>query len=501
MKRLTLLLVLLGLFSLSWANQRHALLIGANNGGEGLDILRYAESDALRFANVLRGPGEFSKENVFTLLSPDSAEVFVALQEITNHIEQGNGNSLFLFYYSGHSDGEYLLLGDQRYSLREIKTFLDSSKADIRIAVIDACYSGAVIAFRGGRRGEPFFMSSQEKVRGQVIISSSAAHQRAQESDALGGGIFTHHWINGLRGSADMDGDRYVTLNEAYRYAYLKTIESSALTGGGIQHPSYHFNIQGEGEIRLTNLNRTNLSGVLFDQSCEGAFLVLSPTFTNVYADFTKQGGVQNFISLAPGEYSAINARGSDVFIRNFTVGESETVLLTNAMLRSRPLVDVTRVRGPDKAEGPLSTPQETEGLFLHRWGLGTGAASGSGVRGGADMVITGSGSYRLEEDRRIFYDLHLLPFSKSAGFNMGVNVYKPVYDFHLYAGGGPGVWYLDSHSRSVTLAMRGHFGFSRELNQTLEIQGQIPLTILFSRGRELKSGIEIRFLFTGKSF
>lgn len=488
--------------SLCAANQRYALLVGADRGGDELAVLKYAQSDAQRFANVLKGPGEFSDGNITTLLAPDSAAIHKALNKINDVIQsKPDKNTLLLFYYSGHSDGEYLLFENDRYPLGSVKTFLDSSGADIRIGIFDACYSGAVVAFRGGRRGDPFFMASEEKVKGQVIISSSAAHERAQESETLQGSIFTHHWLNGLKGSADLDGDRYVTLNEAYRYAYHKTIETSALTGGGLQHPSYHFNIQGEGEIRLTNLNRSVLSGVLFDKSCHGAFLVLSPTFANVYADFNKKSGKETFIALAPGEYSAINGRESDVYIKHFSVSESETVYLTNSMLVNRPLVDVTRVKGPEQAEYAPATPINYDDAKLSKsiqWGLGTGVISGFWSNRGADILLSAVGVFPLEEERSLYGDLQVLPLRKKVAIGAGANVYNPVLDFDMFAGMGAALWYDHLGADRFALAVRAQTGFSRKISESMEIQAQIPFLFVFSRDIGFRTGIEMRVLFSG---
>ena len=55
-----------------------------------------------------------------------------------------------------------------------------------------------------------------QRIEGDVYITSTGPNEPAQEWEALGGGLFTHHLLSGLRGAADRDTDGRVTLFEAY---------------------------------------------------------------------------------------------------------------------------------------------------------------------------------------------------------------------------------------------------------------------------------------------
>ena len=52
---------------------RHALIVGANDGGGVLEPLRYAERDAETFADVLIELGGFDEEDVSGLYAPAAA--------------------------------------------------------------------------------------------------------------------------------------------------------------------------------------------------------------------------------------------------------------------------------------------------------------------------------------------------------------------------------------------------------------------------------------------
>ena len=55
----------------------------------------------------------------------------------------------------------------------------------------------------------------------------------SEEREDLGHGVFTYYLLEGLRGSADMDHDGIITVDEAYGYVSKKVPEVT----GQNQHP------------------------------------------------------------------------------------------------------------------------------------------------------------------------------------------------------------------------------------------------------------------------
>ncbi|MBN2189271.1 MAG: caspase family protein, partial [Chitinispirillaceae bacterium] len=194
-------MVLLFIWTASAA--RYALLVGSNDGGGAVEQLQWAEADAGRFAQILKALGNFDPSATVTLLHPDSAALDHEMRRSAARLGRSKApeNDLFLLYYSGHADGRDLLLGTSRYPLEKIKSCLDSLPSGVRIGVFDACQSGAVTAYKGGKRAEPFYLTAPQKIKGQVIIASAASNERAQESESLKGSIFSFFWLSGLRGS------------------------------------------------------------------------------------------------------------------------------------------------------------------------------------------------------------------------------------------------------------------------------------------------------------
>jgi uncharacterized caspase-like protein len=63
---------------------------------------------------------------------------------------------------------------------------------------------------------------------GTIVLTASTLTEDAQESDPLGGSFFTHYLLSGLHGAADDNGDRVVTVAEAFSYARDQTIIASS---------------------------------------------------------------------------------------------------------------------------------------------------------------------------------------------------------------------------------------------------------------------------------
>jgi hypothetical protein len=340
--------ILLLLTSIGYTEQsRYALVAGQNNGGPSVMGLRYAESDAQQYAKLLAAYASFPTDKITMVLHPDSAELLHAIDSISKMIASSNDptNTLFMMYYSGHADAEGLLLGSTHVDFITFKKKLDAIPAGMRIAVFDACQSGVVVAFKGGKRAEPFYLNNQQKSQGEVWIASSSANEQAQESESLKSSLFSFHLFNGLRGSADISADNKVTLNEAYQYAYRKTIETSALTSGIIQHPVYRFNISGEGDIILADLTQKK-GGVIIDRACRGSFLILSRDYTDVYADFRKDEQKELFIALPSGDYTIINAHnGTDINLYQFSLAGSKTIHCTQRLFH-KSLLHESRIKG-----------------------------------------------------------------------------------------------------------------------------------------------------------
>ncbi len=315
---LTLLLVLASAVSL-FANQsqggglrRYAVFVGSNDGGHERVRLRYAESDARAMAEVMQELGGVEFNDSLVLLDPTSYDLETALLMMNRRVQQAHADARrveFLFYYSGHSDERGLLLGEERVAYSDLKDSIVDIEADVNIAILDSCFSGAFTRLKGGTRQLPFMIDESIQMKGHAFLTSSSADEAAQESDHIQGSYFTHYMIAALRGAADSTRDEQVSLNEAYHYAFSETLARTETSHAGAQHPSYNIQLTGTGDLTMTDLRVASCSIVLGEQ-VDGRIYVRGP-MGNLVAEVRKVPGTGVVLALPEGRYSlTLDAEG-----------------------------------------------------------------------------------------------------------------------------------------------------------------------------------------------
>jgi len=341
---------------------RFLLVVGANNGGHDRVKLSYARTDAESMARVLRQLGGVHSGDSTVLLDPSVDELRNAFGEVSKRVTGASAageRTEMMFYFSGHSDEQGLLLAGRRLTYREVREALDLVPADVRIAVLDSCASGALTRLKGGTWRAPFQVDTSASVKGQAFLTSSSANEAAQESDAIGGSFFTHYMVSGLRGAADMSRDGRVTLNEAYQYAFSETLARTEATRGGAQHPSYDFQLTGSGDVVLTDLHGTSamldipkeVDGRLFVRDAEG----------HLVAEVNKASGAALRLGLEPGEYTVTWQRKAELRRGSFTLQDGKVTVLEVSLL-TIVASEATALRGDSLEPASLLHPGDSAG-------------------------------------------------------------------------------------------------------------------------------------------
>lgn len=319
--------------------KRFGLFIGANQGGEGREELRYAISDASRLAELMNKHGGISKSDEFMLYDPSREAVFETFQKIKSKILIAKANSRrveLLFYYSGHSDASGLLLGKERLTYKELRESLAFSDADVHVAILDSCSSGSLTRGKGGTIQAPFLINDSSDVEGYAYLTSSSENEISQESDAIEAGFFTHYIISGLRGAADTSGDNKVTLQEAYEHAYAETLNRTENTLSGPQHPAYAIDLKGSGGLILTDLTTPSARLILSDD-IDGQIYIRDAN-KNLVAEVNKSGGVQLALVLEEGTYTvrAASQNSTEILETTITVSRSYMAYLSENNFTAR---------------------------------------------------------------------------------------------------------------------------------------------------------------------
>jgi hypothetical protein len=230
---------------------RLAVIVGANVGDEGDVPLRYAELDALRMRDLLTELGDVAAARAILVRGGGPNEVRGAIREARGRaaeLRDAGYRITFLFYYSGHGDQDDLHLPGGRLALDDLRRTVADVTADVRVVVLDACRG--LGRTKGVHKGDEFKISALRGPQGSVEVRASAEGEAAQESDELRGSVFTHFLLSGLRGDADGDGDRRVTMAELYAYAYRRTLLRTQ-SGPVTQHATMDIDLEGAGELVL----------------------------------------------------------------------------------------------------------------------------------------------------------------------------------------------------------------------------------------------------------
>ncbi len=312
--------------------KRYSLIIGANNGGPSRDILKYAVKDAESFESILHRIGGVDRTNSTILRNPRKNEIISKFNSVLSKINRDRKlgrRTEFIFYYSGHSDEESLFLGKEKMYYSDISRRIKQMPSDVKIAILDSCSSGAFTRTKGGKKKAPFLVDSSFNMKGYAFLTSSSADEVSQESDRIQGSFFTHYLNTGLLGAAEMSGDKRITLNEAYQYAYSATLSRTEKTRGGPQHPNYNIQMNGTGDVVMTDIN--NSPALLsFGEDISGR-LFIHDSNERLIAEIIKPAGRKIQIGLEEGKYTIINLNKGRAGSRKITITENKNTFIASA--------------------------------------------------------------------------------------------------------------------------------------------------------------------------
>jgi hypothetical protein len=267
----------------------------------------------------------------------------------------------------------------------------------------------------------------------------------------------------------------------------------------------YRFNITGQGDIVLSNLNKSE-AGVVLGRDCEGKFLVLSEDYLEVYADVFKDRDRDVFISLRNGTYTVVNARGRDVGTLSFNLKKKGVFHIQQSMFIPNTLTE-SRIKG--RIESDSSTVVEnSEGLrsALYYPGIGMGfslypdLADENWER---DVDIQLTNVFVVKDYLSIFLDMDALLFTKIGGIRVGCDIRHNNGVADLFLGTGIGMEYAfqkyERFKDALDPALTIHAGFLTGLGENTNLQVRIPFTVVFHETAQYRVGIDLSFLWKRK--
>ena len=185
---------------------RKALIVGINYYAH-IGSLSGCVKDAVSVKNILErhwdGSINFATPRIIIGTDPSNIVEKNELKEATRELFSDDAE-VALMYFAGHGyvedTGGFLCAGDCRtgddgFSLAELMTMANNSRAKNKVIVLDSCHSGIV-----GER--PNNSSVAEIKDGMTILTASTADQYAEEGANGAGGVFTNLFIDALNGAA-----------------------------------------------------------------------------------------------------------------------------------------------------------------------------------------------------------------------------------------------------------------------------------------------------------
>lgn len=259
------------------SSQIYAVIIGISKyQSKTITSLEYARADAQAIYDFLTDENgqNVPKENIKLLVDEDASLLNIKKSLGVFLAKRAKKKDTVLIYYAGHGapetditgssddgvskyivnyDADPDLLYATAFPMEEIKNIFKRIQSDRVVLFLDSCYSGAA----GGRS----FLSSNLKSRalrisrkfldnnvpdgsGRVIITASRPNERSFELDTYGHGVFTYYLLDALKGAADLNRNKNITLHELYTYLEER-VSSKVQDIGGAQHPMMIGTFQG----------------------------------------------------------------------------------------------------------------------------------------------------------------------------------------------------------------------------------------------------------------
>lgn len=209
------------------ANARTFALCTAISSYERQDLnpLTQSTKDAKSLAAILKSQ---SKDvSLITGKNANEANVKAALKKIA---ATAGANDEVIFFFSGHGGPGAFCLFDKNMTYYDLLSILSKSKCRNILVIIDACNSGSLA-------GAVTQLKKENKWGGNIAsIVSSRASENSIENPLVGAGFLAQGIMKGLRGKADADGNKQLTIRELFRYTF-NDVSTRAAKVDKVQHP------------------------------------------------------------------------------------------------------------------------------------------------------------------------------------------------------------------------------------------------------------------------
>lgn len=222
----------------------YAVIVGVADYPTG--ALNYTDDDAYKFYGHLRSSESYSvpDENIILLMNREAtkANMVAALEAV---VKAAKTTDRIIFYFAGHGAKEGLLPIDHNnltnlLEFWEVKSILKKSSSQNKTCIIDACHAGAL--------GSSWYIGIVSDLlygyvdSGIALFLASTTAQTSKESSLIRQGYFTYYLLQGMKGIADYNQDKAITLGELHHFVLGKVSDATAQSQTPILAGDYDVN-------------------------------------------------------------------------------------------------------------------------------------------------------------------------------------------------------------------------------------------------------------------
>lgn len=206
-----------------------------------MPTLKYTDDDAYHFYSFLKSPegGALPDGQIKVLIDEDATRENI-LRAMRQLFLKADENDVVMLYFSGHGlEGSFIPVDYDGFNNKvrhdEIKAIFEESKAKHKVCLADACFSGSLFAMKSTNIDaslENYYKNFENTKGGLALLMSSKSEEYSLEDHGLRSGIFSHYMIKGLKGEADLDKNKIITIKELFDFTYknVKQYTASAQT-------------------------------------------------------------------------------------------------------------------------------------------------------------------------------------------------------------------------------------------------------------------------------
>lgn len=218
----------------TFKGKTYAVIVGVAKYNH-VNSLSYSDDDAYKIYSFLKSPegGALPDAQIAILIDEDATKQNI-LKYISIIFSKATTNDMILFYFSGHGlEGSFIPYDydgtSNTLDHTEISAIIKQSQAKHKIVIADACYSGSLDRqarnYQLPQTIESYYTALDNSLGGSgtALFMSSKADETSIEFGGLRQGVFSYYLIEGLKGKADSNQNKIVTLTEIFNYVSINT--------------------------------------------------------------------------------------------------------------------------------------------------------------------------------------------------------------------------------------------------------------------------------------